>query len=430
MPSLIRKRKLANGTTTYQARVPLPNGDVLYQAFEREKDARVWVGKKLDERNHGQAVKPSSQTLESFLDEWLVGIKGSLRENTFESYSNLIELYIKPRLGRIPLKRLGRKSIEHAYGEMEAQGLSSRTIRYVHSVLHGALATADGMTGDRNPAKAKTKNDKVGVHLPDKEQKEFRALKVDEARGFLAIVDAADDALDDRRPGARAKKEDAEGVRIAAPIAALFHILLATGLRPSEAFALKWDSVNLDPDDNGRGSVTVRKSLTRLKGGEWVLNDPKTKNSRRTVPIPPQTLGAVRRHRIRQQEHRMKVGGFWRDQGFIFTNAFGDPLEIKNTVRRHFKPAMRKLAAQLHPADENGVVSPDVKALRDELIGTRLYDLRHACATFALKQKINVKVVSRRLGHKSIVTTLDIYAHVLDEMQEEATDELGNVLYG
>ena len=60
----------------------------------------------------------------------------------------------------------------------------------------------------------------------------------------------------------------------------------------------------------------------------------------------------------------------------------------------------------------------------------RLYDLRHTCATLLLTQGENPKVVSERLGHASVVLTLDTYSHVLPGMQKDATAKLETTLFG
>ena len=88
------------------------------------------------------------------------------------------------------------------------------------------------------------------------------------------------------------------------------------------------------------------------------------------------------------------------------------------------------LGEALFPVKKGKSVSTEVQAKRDELQKVRLYDLRHTCATLALAQGVNVKVISERLGHASIVITLDTYAHVLPNMQKEATDILSKALYG
>lgn len=80
----------------------------------------------------------------------------------------------------------------------------------------------------------------------------------------------------------------------------------------------------------------------------------------------------------------------------------------RNLTRRHFRPTLKsaKLSTEL-----------------------RLYDLRHSCATLLLSAGENPKVVSERLGHASIVLTLDIYSHVLPSMQQAATEKLQSLLY-
>jgi len=59
-----------------------------------------------------------------------------------------------------------------------------------------------------------------------------------------------------------------------------------------------------------------------------------------------------------------------------------------------------------------------------------LYGLRHSCATLMLAAGVHPKVVSERLGHSSITVTLDVYSHVLPNMQVEATDKIGQVVFG
>ncbi|HEX8653193.1 MAG TPA: tyrosine-type recombinase/integrase [Pyrinomonadaceae bacterium] len=80
----------------------------------------------------------------------------------------------------------------------------------------------------------------------------------------------------------------------------------------------------------------------------------------------------------------------------------------RNLIRRHFRPILKrpKLSASL-----------------------RLYDLRHLCATLLLAAGENPKVVSERLGHASIVLTLDTYSHVLPSMQQAATGKLESILF-
>ena len=64
-----------------------------------------------------------------------------------------------------------------------------------------------------------------------------------------------------------------------------------------------------------------------------------------------------------------------------------------------------------------------------ELSGFRMYDLRHSCATLLLSSGENAKIIQERLGHASVVLTLDTYSHVLPEMQKQASEKLEKMLF-
>jgi integrase len=95
------------------------------------------------------------------------------------------------------------------------------------------------------------------------------------------------------------------------------------------------------------------------------------------------------------------------NQGFVFASDTGEPLNEGNRVRRHFKPILGK----------EGL--PDI----------RLYDLRHTCTTLLLSQGVNPKIVSERLGHASTTLTMDVYSHVLPDMQKVASGKLQDLIY-
>lgn len=113
-------------------------------------------------------------------------------------------------------------------------------------------------------------------------------------------------------------------------------------------------------------------------------------------------------HKRRQSEERLKLGSEWQDHGLVFTTSLGSPLNISNLSAKHFKPALKRAGLPT---------------------SIRLYDLRHTCATLLLSAGENPKVVSERLGHASITLTLDVYSHVLPDMQKAATDKLENLLF-
>ena len=115
----------------------------------------------------------------------------------------------------------------------------------------------------------------------------------------------------------------------------------------------------------------------------------------------------LRRHRIRQNEARLKLGTSWHQNELVFPSEIGTPLNPPN-VTRHFKRILKKANIRT---------------------SIRLYDLRHTHATLLLQAGINPKIVSERLGHSTIILTLDVYSHVLPNMQKDATDQLEQMIF-
>lgn len=219
------------------------------------------------------------------------------------------------------------------------------------------------------------------AELPRQQRREMIALSPEQAKQFIDVSETMRYEWDD-------KQEHAPGNRWHA----LWHLLLNTGLRPSEALALRWEDFSGD-------RVYVRHSLTRgVRGVSWSLDEPKTSKSRRVVSLPSATSAALEQHRMRQEIEKVVAGSAYTDHRFIFASSHGKPADLHNITTRHFRALLS--AASL----------PKI----------RVYDLRHTHATLMLSAGVPVKVVSERPGHASAVMTLNTYAHVLSGQQEDA----------
>jgi integrase len=214
------------------------------------------------------------------------------------------------------------------------------------------------------------------VDLPKVPHVERRVLSVEEAISFIEAADVMPHGL-------------------------IFVFALLSGMRPEEYLGLQWADVDLE-----RRTVQVKRALVWHKRS-WSFEDPKTARSRRTVSLPRPLVEKLKAHRRAQAEQRLKLGSSWEALDLVFCSEIGSPLQIPNITYRYYRPILKKA----------------------ELPHLRLYDLRHSCATLLLTADENPKVVSERLGHSSIVQTLDTYSHVLPTMQQQATARLESLLY-
>lgn len=338
----------------------------------------------------GFVVTGAVPTVAEWMEHWLDAIAvNRIRESTRAGYASKIKLYIVPMLGRHRLDRLTPEHIETAWARMADRGLKPRTIRQTHRILSRALTVA---VRRRRLAQ----NPVTLVDGPSVTAGEVKAFTEDQAR---AVIDAAAaDRLESR-----------------------WTVAMAMGLRQGEALGLDWSAVDLDA-----GQLRVRQAQQRhtwrhgcdpacgrkrgadcpqRHGGGLHLVDPKSKKSRRTIPIPDELVDQLRAHRIRQLEERLAAGAGWRGGelgDLVWTQPDGRLIDPRQDWQ-----AWKDLCA-----------AAGVPALR-------LHDARHTAATMLLVQGVHPRVVMEVLGHSSIQLTLDTYSHVTPQLTEQARAAMG-----
>ena len=182
---------------------------------------------------------------------------------------------------------------------------------------------------------------------------------------------------------------------------ALYRVALTLGLRLGEVLGLRWVDVDL-----AAGTLRVTQTVQRI-GGQLVFGEPKTRRSRRTLPLPTMLKQSLADHRERQCAARERAGGAWSGSGLVFTTRLGTPLEPRNVVRS-FKALLRRAGL------------PDI----------RFHDLRHTCASLLVATGHHPRVVMETLGHSQIGITMDIYAHVYAGALRAVAETMDTLLPG
>jgi integrase len=337
-----------------------------------KKDASDYLSRTLTDISQGTFVTPSSTTLDEYLNEWLKNsAKQKLSERTYTHQVYCLDRYVRPKLGAKKLTAIQPLDLQELYTGMRERGLRPRTIQIVHNILNRAFNQAvKWRVMVSNPAQFADK--------PKQERREMQALAPDQAAKFL-----------------RAAKEDRYFL--------YFSLALDTGARPSELLGLQWKDVDFE-----QCRITIQRMLEYPDySNEFRFTEPKTPRSRRSITISQQNLNHLREHRRQQAETRLKAGSDWQAYDLVFCTREGKPLQTRNILRRHMRPILKQA----------------------ELPELNLYSLRHSCATLLLSAGVNPKIVSERLGHASIVLTLDTYSHVLPDMQQTAADKLEKILF-
>src|SRR5918998_3060530 len=238
------------------------------------------------DRDGGLVFDADNLKVGEYLEQWLAdSVRDTVRPTTFERYEQMVRLHIRPVLGKLKLKNLTSAHVRGLYRQKLDNGLSPRTVQYVHVTLHKALkqAIADGLI-PRNATEA--------VKPPQVRREEMRPLTAEQVQVLF---------------------EAAKGDRLEA----LYVLAVTTGLRQGELLGLKWDDVDLEA-----GTLRVRRTLTTARGGPQ-LTVPKTKGSRRIVRLTQSAVKALRSHLERQLDEIDKAGSLWREKGLVFSSESG-----------------------------------------------------------------------------------------------------------
>ncbi len=327
------------------------------------------------EMRTGIHIEPTTLSVGKWLKIWVdVYAKPNVRPATYDLYRLMIDNHLAPGLGDIPLQKLQASEIQAFYNQ-KAKEYSTSTVRHMHVVLSQAMdqarkehkLMASPVTATRPPR----------VTRP--EAKYFTSSQIDQLMKSI------------------------EGDRWHTMI--LF--TLGTGMRRGEVCALKWENVDLE-----KGIVYVKESARRVRNHtrrgpktKIIISPPKTDKGKRAVPLPSQILAALKKHKAKQAEEKLKIGEYYKDQGFVFAWEDGRIVD-PDYLTKYFRKVIKKCGFE----------------------GISLHSLRHSYASALLKMGESPKTVQEILGHSTIMITLDTYSHIAPEMKEQAAQKMDEFL--
>jgi integrase len=357
------------------------------RGFMTKKAGQDWLADQLAAGRKGEYVEPSRQRLGSLGAEVIEGLR--IGPQTRASYKKNWRLHVEAYpIAEVPLAQLTGQRLTTHYRVLEksgrkdhraGEGLSPRTVRYLHTIIHGVLGQAvrDGLLL-RNPADAATPPTAREAKAP-----EMHPWNAGQLAAFLGWAEGEAQSY------------------------ALWHLLAMTGMRRGEALALRWRDVDLDA-----ATVSVRRSAGMVRnageGADVVEGDTKS-GKPRVVDLDDDAAAVLRGYRRDRGSMALQL---ITPGSLVFGDIEGTHRNPEHVSRQFIRDAERCRQAL-------GVAAVPV---------IRLHDLRHTHATLLLLAREPVHVVSQRLGHASPMVTLTVYAHVMPGNQRETADTFARLI--
>lgn len=329
------------------------------------KDARV---RARDEETLLDSGRPKQTVLlfEAYFKLWIKAVAPRLSPRTIDGYDGYLRRYALDALTGL---KLGEIATHHIQAVYLACDKSSTTVRNLHAALNACFSWAVKHEYIRN-------NPCKNTDRPARVRPDIVVMDEAEASRFADVCRTMQNGV-------------------------IFEFALETAMRPEEYLALRWRDIS-------GCEVSVAQAVQfRRKGGGYDFKDIKTKAGRRRISISERLRLRLVHHRREQNEHRLAMKGTWFNHDLVFPNEIGRPFAINNLTRRYMAPVLDRCGFDKH---------------------ITLYALRHTCATLLLMRGVNAKIVADRLGHSSVVMTLDTYSHVLPHIQDAATDMMDDIL--
>lgn len=345
------------------------NGDYVRKTksgFKTKKEAQKFLRLVIDDIESGINIQGADVLLKRFLTDWLDEYSkiACLAENTYRGYHTNIVNHVIPVIGDIKLNSLKPEHIDKLLLILTYKGLSATTQRYVIAVLKKALNWA---------VKRRIISYNVIDYVDIPKSEKYIPTFLDEQQLQTLLNYCFDNPL-------------------LTPIC----LCILLGLRRGESLGLKWS----DFDFNNK-TVHIQRTASPAKGG-YHFSPCKTEKSNRFLSLPDIAVSVLENWKMYQSKFYLTIDNFNPDD-YVFYNYTCKILSC-SVIRRYYKKALQDCNL------------PDI----------RIHDLRHSYATLLLKKNIAPKVASNMLGHSDTRTTLDIYTHVLTNMQEPVTNAIND----
>lgn len=334
-------------------------------SYPLKRDATRRLNEIKEEIYKEELLLPNEMIMKDFILDFLEKYKTNLSITTYNVYMRTCKKYIIPLLGDTKLSDIRPIHIQNYVDDLVGL-LSPKTIKIHLNILNLAFKRA--------------------YRLKLIKENVVQYIEVPKGKKFKNEIYNSEDM--------RLLLEKSKDTSLELPIV----IASGLGLRISEILGLTWN--NIDFNDY---TITVDK-ITVRDGGKVILKDPKTESSVRTITAPKEIISMLKQ--LKKDRLSAKLKGEKSHRELIFYDKNLDPI-APDVISKKFKYFL------------------EINNLKH----IRFHDLRHSHVTMLIEAKVPIKVISERVGHSSVNTTLNIYSHALKEMDQEASEKISNTLF-
>lgn len=333
------------------------------RGFNTKREAEFAISELLNDIEQGNYVELDKITLGDFVQDWLKEMKLNVAVSTYQNYISFNKCHINPRLGNFRIQKIDALIVQRfIYDLVEETVLNPNSIRKVIDMLKVVFRKAVSL-------KLVNENPVLNVTLPKKSNREMDVWDTEQVECFI-------------------KNSNKHRFYTA------YLIALLTGMRKGEITGLRWKDIDFDE------KIIYVRQIYDINAKMFKVGA-KTSAGVRSIHIPDMLIEQLKKERMVVVEHKLKQGQNFNDYDLVVCTRYGNPID-SSALSKRLK----------------------VQSIKLGLPTIRFHDLRHTHVTMLIKQNINVKVISERVGHSSIQITLDKYSHVLPSMQKHVAEEL------
>jgi integrase len=337
------------------------------RGFKGKTEARLAEAEARVMWEKGTYIDPTKITFGEYITNWLDN-KQDISVETRYTNNGHLKNHIIPEMGHIPLQKINVIHIENFIKTLQKKDIADGTVKKIFNLVQTSFKAAmKKELISKNPFDLLDKGSK-----PRNSKPKIEYWTTEEVKDFFS------------------KLEHRQKI--------LFILAIYTGMRRGEMLGLRWKDIDFETSQ-----IRISQTLKHLQG---IKEGVKTDSGYRSITVSPFVIAELKKHRamILQEQLAANEGEYY-DQNLVICQKNGNPVSSSNFHKFWMgildKTGMRKI---------------------------RFHDLRHTCASLLFSAGVHPKVVQEQLGHSSIKITLDIYSHMMPNMQADAAKALEKML--